>query len=139
MAKTSKSATLHPPRADDSDSDDAPEEFSSSIPQKNSRRSPSPKPVSNSKNLKTGSRETGVTSRSQSPKKQLKPARSRSRSRSPKGDGQPVATLTKKGQPFTKEEDDLLYAFCQRHRDVARADAPYKILKLCFQFLNFES
>jgi len=140
-------ATLHPPRVEsDSDSDDAPEEFSSSLPQElsstlvsSSGRSLSPKLVSSSKTtpknvsktaskaileLKAVSQETGETSLSQSC------SRSELPKKSPAEDGQPVLASSKKGQPFAKNEDDMLYAFCQRHRHVSRADAPYLFFNL---------
>lgn len=105
-------ATLHPPRVEsDSDSDDAPEEFSSSLPQElsstlvsSSGRSLSPKLVSSSKTtpknvsktaskaileLKAVSQETGETSLSQSC------SRSELPKQSPAEDGQPALASSK--------------------------------------------
>jgi len=102
----------------DSDSDSAPEEFcSSAIPRGLSPKPSSPKKEISSKekkkikNEKVGSQETGLRSLSQSANKEV--------------DGQQDAEFCKKGLPFSTEDDDALFAFVSRHRDVKQADAPW--------------
>jgi hypothetical protein len=135
----------------DSDSDSAPEEFSSSAIKV--VRGPSPKPDSKkiqkekkkSKNDEGSDSDSAPEEFSSSAVKVAKPdskkikkdgskvkgSRSVSQSKSPirevakdKLDGQHAADSSKKGIPFSKPEDDSIYAFCARHQDIKQADVP---------------